>query len=73
MSLTNVSFPPEKTPLLQEAVAHYRFESLAAFFRVCGHVIIEHYERGDRLSVPFQFSNGLSPEPTKALCKRSKK
>jgi len=57
MSLTNVSFPEEKIDLLREAVRHYRFESTSAFFRVCGHLLIEHYQRQDTLTSPLAFKN----------------
>lgn len=54
-SLTNVTFPPELAPALTEAVEHYGFESIAAYFRICGHVLIQHRERGELLTLPLTF------------------
>jgi hypothetical protein len=55
-SLTNVTFPPELAETLREAVDYYRFESVAAFFRLSGLVLIEHYEREESLAIPLHFN-----------------
>jgi hypothetical protein len=54
-TLTNVWFPEELRDDLRAAVEHYRFPTVAAFFRVCGLSLIEHHKRGDSLSIPFSF------------------
>ena len=56
-SLTNVTFPEEQTEDLKAAIDHYRFESIAAFFRVCGLVLIEHHQRGESLEIPLTFNS----------------
>lgn len=65
MSLTNVSFPPESTPALHEAVEHYGFESVAAYFRLCGHTLIKHHQRGDSLKLPPAFVSICKQQPKK--------
>ena len=67
MSTTNVSFPPELVPDLKRAVEHYRFESVAAYFRVCGQILIEHYKRGDSLEIPLAFSYSYASKRPKIL------
>jgi hypothetical protein len=59
---TTVWLPEEQRPLLREALKHYRFESAAGFFRVCAYLLIEHYQRGEELSLPL-----------KILCKQKPK
>ena len=59
VSLTNVSFPEEQSDDLKRAVEHYRFESIAAFFRVCGLILIEHHRRGDSLPLPLAFNSSI--------------
>jgi hypothetical protein len=54
-SLTNITFPPKEEDLLREAVRFYGFENFNQFFRICGHVLIEHHKRGDALILPFRF------------------
>ena len=55
-SLTNVTFPHNEYGNLKKATEHYRFESLSAFFRMAGIILIEHYKRGDSLESPLRFS-----------------
>jgi hypothetical protein len=65
-SITNVSFPEEKHSYLREAAEYYRFENLSAFFRTCGHILIEHYEQGDSLAAPLHFvTNGKKSKGSK--------
>ena len=68
MSLTNVTFPPELVPALRKAVEYYDFENLNQFFRLCGHAIIEHHKRGDKLIAPYSFLSVNGEAST--LCKR---
>lgn len=54
-SLTNVTFPEDQYGALKKATEHYRFESLSAFFRIAGLILIEHYKKGDTLESPLRF------------------
>lgn len=69
-SLTNVWFPPDKTELLHEAIEHYNFDGPAAFFRICGLMLIKHYEQGDTLILPLDLTTlYASPKPQKTKTK----
>jgi hypothetical protein len=57
MSLTNISLPDDDIPAMKKAAAHYRFENLGAFFRMCAHTLIEHHRHGDKLVAPFRFES----------------
>ena len=56
VSLTNLTFPETETQALRAAVAHYGYENLNQFFRVCAHTLIMHHQRGDRLNLPLDFT-----------------
>lgn len=53
--LTSICIAPDKEQRFREAVEYYGFESMAAFFRLCGNALIVHYERRDGLCMPLGF------------------
>ena len=54
-SITNIWFPEDRREELRKAARHYHFESLAAYFRICGEVLCEHARKKDQLIMPMQF------------------
>lgn len=57
VNVTTVTFPREREELLNGAIDYYRLESKAAFFRKCGEILIDHFKRGDGLSMPLMFES----------------
>jgi hypothetical protein len=55
-SITNVWIPEHLRPELRKAIEYYHFESMASYFRICGLTLIDHYQRRDPITMPFQFS-----------------
>ena len=52
LNATTVTLCPQDYQLLKEALAFYRFESRAAFFRGAAQTLIAHYQRAEALDLP---------------------
>jgi hypothetical protein len=64
-SITNVWYPDERRDELRKAVRHYHFQSLAAYFRICGDILCEHYAQKDNLTMPLQFASEIKTKKAK--------